>query len=1170
MTTNSSIERTRSIALTIFKVFAWSLMAIVLALCAVSLCIVKTLRPQVLTPLLCRVAQNYLNADVQLARAELSLQPSAGMLYISLDSLCIISHSLDTLSPLQRAGLPVYSDSLVSIDALRGSLNVHQLLLGNIAVKNVELVRPGVNIVIGPDGTSNFDIYTAAPDTSRSEMSIPAFTVDHFRFIEPRSIRYFNALDSTQATVLLLATADVDGTAAPSYSLKVDGSVDSPVAQTLLQLPDVHFRLDGRLHWNPAHPQLMSVDNFEIEGAFMRALVSADVNLGESLVVNSASFSTNAMPLTDLVGLLPQTTRREYGLDSLHFGGNAALSVTGELLQPFNASTDSIPYAQATLKIEPSDITLGGRRFHNFSLDVNALLGGNNVDSTSVNIRRFTIAGPATDLTVEACADNFATDPHFETCVRGRINLAHLPPKVRALAKGYLSGIVEMDIDAVGNASMFDTRNFHKLYATGTATAHKLFYLSQDTSHMVAVRKVDFNFGTHNRYAGTETPTLSGRLSVDSVQMLFGGVGVNANGLRLGLGVENTRRSADTTEILPMGGGIRLQSLQVLNIGDSAGMRLRDLDGRVALRRFKGSRHVPEISINSNIGRISAGAPIARIVIRDASLSASAYMRPDRVERHREIRHLTDSISRAMPHLSPDSVYALALEKRRRNRGVYHRRVTIDQTSDDSEIIEWHLANGFRKFLLNWRLNGALTTRRARLFTPFFPLTNRFSKLDLAFSNDSVVINGLSYKAGHSDLAIQGIISDIRKALTGRQGSNSLKINLDILSDTVDVNQLASSVFAGADFAERFRNGKVAGLSADKDEDELDRELEALVDTAHEAPAILIPVNLDASINVKANNILYSDLHLTDFDGRLLMYDGALNLNHLRAVSPAGSVNISALYSAPRINDIKFGMGLQLNDFQIERFLNLVPAIDSIMPLMRDFSGTINADIAATVDIDSMMNMVLPTLDAAVSLNGTDLAFIDADTYRTIGKWLRFRDKADNRIKHMSVQLLVKDNRMQIFPFTFDIDRYKLCVAGYNDLAMNFDYHIAVLKSPLPFKFGVTVKGDPEHYKVRLGGAKYREGAAVEQIAMVDTTRVNLINEIENVFRRGVTRSRFARLNTAGLEHAGTVELGNETLSREDSILVEQQGLSAAQLDSLTAAKASAPVIKTSRKRKRR
>ena len=220
-----------------------------------------------------------------------------------------------------------------------------------------------------------------------------------------------------------------------------------------------------------------------------------------------------------------------------------------------------------------------------------------------------------------------------------------------------------------------------------------------------------------------------------------------------------------------------------------------------------------------------------------------------------------------------------------------------------------------------------------------------------------------------------------------------------------------------------------------------------------------------------------------------------------------------------------------------------MPALDSIMPLLRDFSGIIDADVAATCDIDSGMNLVLPTLAAAVRISGDSLRLIDEDTYRKIGKWLMFKDKQDNLIKQMNVELTVRDNTMRIYPFIFDLDRYRLGVQGYNDLALNFDYHIAVLKSPLPFKFGVNIKGNPDHYKVRLGKAHLNERQVAQSVSIVDTTRINLLAQLENVFRRGVANSRFATLDIAANPTADKIDLNSDTISRADSLVLIREGL---------------------------
>ncbi|MDE6855925.1 MAG: AsmA-like C-terminal region-containing protein, partial [Muribaculaceae bacterium] len=273
--------------------------------------------------------------------------------------------------------------------------------------------------------------------------------------------------------------------------------------------------------------------------------------------------------------------------------------------------------------------------------------------------------------------------------------------------------------------------------------------------------------------------------------------------------------------------------------------------------------------------------------------------------------------------------------------------------------------------------------------------------------------------------------------------------------------------------------------------------------------------------------------------------DGGVNLHDLQANSDAGNLSLSALYTPPNTRDMQFGFGMQLPDFNIAKFVKLGPAIDSITPLMHDFSGMVAANLAATCRIDSDMNLDLPTLNAAIRITGDNLAFIDPEKYRTLGKWLGFKDKADNTIHRLNVEMTVEDGLMRIYPFTFNIDRYRLGVYGYNNMEMDFNYHLAVLKSPIPFRFGITISGNPKKYKVRFGGAKFKEDTAIESVDMVNTTRINLINQINDVFKRGVRNSRFAKLKVA--RPAGfdpEFYSGNDAgLSAADSLRLIQEGL---------------------------
>lgn len=1133
-------------------ILLWTVMALVLSVSAILICSVRLLKPEHLTPLVEHFANKALDADVKLGRVELSFRPAFPVLCLDVDSLTVISHAFNSLTAEERAALPAYSDTLFTLDSFRGALDLGALLKrGEIGVRNVELLRPGLNIVLDHRGRGNFDIYAAEADTvaDDSKTVIPPFSISHFAFIEPREIRYFNAVDSTDATVMLLRDVVLDGNDVPLYALKIDGHIAGPYPRQFLQAEQLQFGLDGKVRWQPESDVMLAMEDFTIRGAFATAKISTELCYDTTLVVRSGRLDIEPIAIEEALSVLPVDIRKTYGLMPRQFTTDGKIGLTAELSRAFVPALDSIPYADIKVRMEDCGMRYGQADLRRLGFDIDIALRGNDLDSAAVTINRFDAAGPATALELSGRLNNLITDPTFDAAVKGDMQLRRLPPIVANLARGFIDGRLNMELQARGRMSMLNQENFHSLNVTGRLSGDKLYYLSNDTAVMAEINSLKVRFNSQTQIAdstGVSAPTLAAGISADTATVLIDGITIAVGDFGLGAGVENTGAVKDTTLVVPIGGGLKIGRLNIESVTDSAGVRLRDLAGHVGLKRFHGSKRLPLISAGLDIGRMAAGTLDTRFMLSGVHLDVSMFRRPSVVKAYTEIKHISDSISRQHPELSPDSVLRLAIAKRRHAPGTPSRRRVRSQLNDENyEVLEWDVSKGLRKFMFNWQVEGILTTNHARLFTPLFPLRNRVSRLDLAFSSDSIELRRVKYRAGRSDLALSGLVSNIRRVITSTKGNNTLKVNLAISSDTIDVNQLSAATFAGAAYARRISLGeeRAIDLSSTSD-DALDNQLDALVSQdADSVGPLLIPTNIDGRVTINSKNVLYSDLLLHDLKGQLLVFGGGVNLHDLSAKSDAGNVSMSALYSAPKADDMKFGFGLQLKEFKIERFLKLVPAVDSIMPLMRDFSGIINADLAATVDIDSTMNMVLPTLDAAIKLSGDSLAFINPETYKTLGKWLRFRDRADNTIKHANVEFLVRNNMMETFPFTFDIDRYRLGVVGSNDLALNFNYHISVLKSPLPFKFGINIKGNPDDFKVRFGGAKFKEGMAIESVNIVDTARVNLIKQIESVFRRGVRNSRFARLDVKAPVRMGDLEGPDPGLSHADSLLLQREGL---------------------------
>lgn len=1133
----------------ILKVTAWTVMAVVLAIAATAICLVKVVEPEELTPLVEATANKMLDARVSIGRVELAFHGKAPFVRLRIDSLTIISEPMRRLRSGGRHDMPTWADTLLTLKSFEGSINLPALLASRIDLHDVVFERPRVNLFTVDEQHSNYLIFTpdsTDTDTTETHMSMPSFSIDHFSIKEPYPLRFSNLSTGEHFTVALQSLS-IDSNGNPVYDVTTSGDVAAS-ALSLYNLSKVGFGLNGGVGWDSSRPSELEVRNFKLLADFIDATVNAHVDFGQDIIVSDFDIALGEMGIERILSVIPDSIRARYDIGPEKFSTDMKLSFAARSTAPFNITTDSLPSADVVINLTPGAVTLGKITFDRVGGTVKASLAGNDIDASTFSLHDFLISGPATKLVINAEATRVMTDPRMSGCIKGSTDLRRLPSQLLDRVGGWLSGRVELDVDFRCDMSMLDADNFHRINVDGDVDFKKLYYLAADTNLMIYANDACLRFGTDGRTNRADS-LLTAVIKADSTEIVTGDAAMTITDFSLGVGVSNKRRSSDSTVVVPMGGGLRFKTFDVSLLGHETTIKFRDVDGRVSMRRYRRMARVPQFDFNLGIGRMSFGSNTSRFMLSGSEVSLSAH-KIGRRPRNHKVASTVDSMRRVYPHMSVDSVYAYALRKHRPSPN--HRpRVHPQYTDSASEIIYWGTADGFKRLLLDWDISGKVTSERAGLYTTSFPIRNRVRNFNATFNTDSVVLTNVQYKAGSSDFLISGCMSNMRRAFTSRGFAQPLRINFDVLSDTIDVNQLAGTFFRGAAAREaEARNHTSHHLNLDaleaaeeRADSLLEHEIGRAVAGAPDSVApLLIPTNIDMKFNMKADNVRYADILFNDFHGELLAYGGALNLHSLSARSDVGSVNMSALYAAPQADDLRFGFGLEVSRFNIARFLQMLPAVDSVMPMLRDMSGIINADVAATCDLNSDMTFVLPTLSAAIRLEGDSLELIDEETYRTIGKWLLFKDKQRNIIDHVNVEMTVQDNMLRMYPFIFNIDRYKLGVQGYNDLAMNFKYHIAVLKSPLPFKFGINISGNPDKYKIRLGKARFNEKTPTS-VAIVDTTRINLLKEIENVFRRGVSRSRFGRLKMSSVPTAAEIDLDSDTISAADSAVFIREGL---------------------------
>ena len=377
-----------------------------------------------------------------------------------------------------------------------------------------------------------------------------------------------------------------------------------------------------------------------------------------------------------------------------------------------------------------------------------------------------------------------------------------------------------------------------------------------------------------------------------------------------------------------------------------------------------------------------------------------------------------------------------------------------------------------------WMPKGIVGFNRLRFRTPEFGLPIRMSKTAVTVDGPKITLKNASVRIGRSNMTATGDMMGVYRAMTKGE---KLTAHLSLTSDLIDCNQLINS------------------LSFPED------TTEVLTDSVpSEMKLFVIPRNIDFELQTDLKKVIFEKMLFENVHGAVDIKNQAIHLEDLSMRALDADMKAVMVYKAGSPRGGYAGFDFKIRNINIAKLVDFVPALDTIVPMLRSFKGRVMFDVAADARLDSAMNIRIPTLRSAIHIKGDSLVLMDGETFAEISKMLMFKNKKENVFDSISVNVTVHDGNVTVYPFLVEIDRYKAAVGGEQGLDMNFNYHISILKSPLPFKAGVNISGNLDKMKFRIGKAKYKDAVTPAAVHRVDSTRMNMGNEIVNRFRRVV------------------------------------------------------------------
>ena len=363
----------------------------------------------------------------------------------------------------------------------------------------------------------------------------------------------------------------------------------------------------------------------------------------------------------------------------------------------------------------------------------------------------------------------------------------------------------------------------------------------------------------------------------------------------------------------------------------------------------------------------------------------------------------------------------------------------------------------------------------------------RMQQFNLQYGHRTCRLSTAELRVGHSDFQLSGTVDNLEDWLDHKA---MLKGDVEFTSNYADVDQLMDLF---------------SGMGSDADSLEQMRKEDNVPD---EANPFIVPRDVDLTLHTHIKRSVAFGNDLNDVAGTVTIKDGVAVLDQIGFVCKAATMQLTALYKSPRPSNLFCALDFHLLDIQVDELIDMIPAIDTLVPMLAALEGKANFHLAAETFLDARYQPKMSSLLGSAAISGRNLTVMDNSTISQVAKLMQLKSwkEKDDKIKvdSIDVELTCFRKEIEVYPFLLNIGKYSLCASGKHTLDNQCGYHVELLKNPLLAKVGVDVRGDIAHPKVSLGSVRYADLYKPEKQGVVEKRTLELKRMIKEALEANV------------------------------------------------------------------
>jgi AsmA protein len=343
---------------------------------------------------------------------------------------------------------------------------------------------------------------------------------------------------------------------------------------------------------------------------------------------------------------------------------------------------------------------------------------------------------------------------------------------------------------------------------------------------------------------------------------------------------------------------------------------------------------------------------------------------------------------------------------------------------------------------------GNLILKNIKATTEYLPKSFFIKEGNFQFENEKMWFRKFFATYGKSDFALNGYLLNTINYFIERKGTLHGKFVLN--SNYILIDEFRA-----------LKNG-----------DNSDKSIEveyAKVENPKSSGVVIIPKNLDVSLEANAKKVEFKGLGLNHLKGFASVNSGQVYLKNTSFDIIGSRMNIDARYQDESPLTANYDVALKVLDFDVQRAYNEIDMVREMATAAKNVKGIVSLDYKLKGDFDKNMKPIYPSLEGGGIVNLRDVEVKNLKMLSAVGDNIGAKAFDNPDMKGVNIETHIKNNLIHVDKFTFKVSILRPTISGttsFNGL-LDLRIRVGILPGGL-IGFPVVVTGTHEKPKIKI------------------------------------------------------------------------------------------------------